>query len=237
MAYSVGAFSGEETRLLTNIFSLRELNVNAVMRARIDISCIKKGMTPKRISNRMQKARELYYPVVDKDVDDAEYFISARDFYLLPDKKRNEWEELSTFPTVFIPENTSLTKGLALMKKNLVPVALVTDEYGGITGMLKLKDIYEELIGDVNAEFEIPDWQIRKTSDKSWILNGNIPLQDIEELTDIELDEISANTLNGLFCEIREKIPAPGDSLVYKKINIKALKVDNNRIIEAELRI
>jgi len=237
MAYSVGAFSGEETRLLTNILSLRELNVNAVMRARIDISCIKKGMSPKRISNRMQKAHEQFYPVVEKDVDDADYFVSARDFYLLPEEKRHEWEELSTFPTVFIPENTSLTKGLALMKKNGVPVALVTDEYGGITGMLKLKDIYEELIGDVNAEFEIPDWQIRKTSDKSWILNGNIPLQDIEELTNIDLDEISANTLNGLFCEICDKIPAPGDSLVYKKISIKALKVDNNRIVEAELRI
>lgn len=237
MAYSVGAFSGEETRLLTNILSLRELSVNAVMRARIDIRCVKKGMTPRRISNRMQKAQEQYYPVVSKDIDDAEHFISARDFYLLPEEKREDWQELATFPAVFIPENTSLTKGLALMKKNKVPVALVADEYGGITGMLKLKDIYEELIGDVNAEFENPDWQVRKLSAKSWLLNGNIPIQDIEELTNIDLEDISANTLNGLFCEIRDKIPAPGDSVVYKKIKIKAKKVDNNRIIEAELRL
>ncbi len=237
MAYSVGAFSGEETRLMTNIFNLRELNVNAVMRARIDVSCIKKGMTPKRVSNRIQKAHNLFYPVVENDIDDAELFMSARDFYLLPAEKRKDWDKLSTFQAVYIPENTSLTKGLALMKKNRVPVALVADEYGGITGMLKLKDIYEELIGDVNAEFEIPDWQIRKISDKSWILNGNIPLQDIEELTDIELDEISTNTLNGLFCEVREKIPVQGDSIIYKRIKIKALKVDNNRIIEAELCI
>jgi len=237
MAYSVGAFSGEETKLISNIFTLRELKINSVMRARVDIISIKRGMTPRKISNKIQKSHELFYPVIDKNIDDSDKFISARDFYLTPSDKRTDWENLSTFPAIFIPENTSLTKGLALMKKNGVPAALVTDEYGGITGMLKLKDIYEELLGDVNAEFEDSDWQIRKNGKRSWILNGNIPLQEIKELTGLDYDDLPVNTLNGLFCEVYDNIPNSGDFIEYKGIKIKALKVENNRIVEAELHL
>jgi CBS domain containing-hemolysin-like protein len=237
MAYSVGAFSGEETELISNIFTLRDLKINSVMRARVDIVSIKRGMDPDKISAKIQKSHELFYPVIDKNVDDAEKFISARDFYLIPAERRTEWEDSCTFDAIFIPENTSLTKGLALMKKNSVPAALVTDEYGGITGMLKLKDIYEELLGDVNAEFEEADWQIEKIGRHSWILNGNIPLQEIEELTGVNCDELPVNTLNGLFCEVRDDIPEEGESIEYSNIRIKALKVENNRIVKAEMNI
>ncbi len=237
MANSVGAFSGEETELLSNVFELRNMNVNSVMRARVDIVSIKRGMTPEKIAESIQISHELYYPVVDENIDDAEAFISARDFYLISSDQRVEWEKLSTFAVVFIPENSTLTKALAQMKKNAVPVALVTDEYGGITGMLKLKDIYEELIGDVNSEFEDSDWKIKKTGPASWIIDGNIPLQEIEELADIKIEENQVNTLNGLFCEVSDNIPVPGESIVYKRIRIKARKVENNRIVKAELKL
>ena len=237
MAYSVGAFSGEETELISNVFNLRSMSVNSVMRARVDIVSVKKSMTPEKVADKIQKAHELFYPVVEKDVDDAEMFVSARDFYLIPPEKRSDWRNLSTFPAVFIPENTTLTKALAVMKRNSVPVALVTDEYGGITGMLKLKDIYEELIGDVNSEFEDADWQIRKTGPDTWIINGNIPLQEIEELVGFEIEERQVNTLNGLFCEVSDDIPVTGKSVVYKRVKIKAVDVENNRIVKAELQL
>ena len=237
MANSVGAFSGEETELISNIFELKNMNVNAVMRARVDIFSIKSVMNAEEVAETMQKARELFYPVIDRDIDDAELFISARDFYLIPQKKRSDWKKLSTFDAVFIPENTTLTKALAQMKKNEVPVALVTDEYGGITGMLKLKDIYEELMGDVNSEFEDSDWKVRKIAPLTWIIDGNIPLQEIEELLDVKIEESQVNTLNGLFCEVSDNIPLPGKVVIYNRIRIKALRVENNRIVKAELKL
>ena len=238
MANSVGAFSGEETELISNIFELRNMNVNAVMRARVDIVAIKSEMSAQAVAEKMQQSRELYYPVIKRDIDDAEIFVSTRDFYLLPQNKRSKWQRLSTFTAAFIPENTTLTKALALMKKNEVPVALVTDEYGGITGMLKLKDIYEELIGDVNSEFEDSDWKVKKIAPLTWIIDGNIPLQEIEELLDLKIDENQVNTLNGLFCEVSDNIPIPGEFIIYnKRIRIKALRVENNRIVKAELKL
>jgi CBS domain containing-hemolysin-like protein len=162
--------------------------------------------------------------------------MSARDFYLLTGEERREWQKKASFDAVCIPENTSLTKALAEMKKGEVPVALVIDEYGGATGVLKLKDIYEELIGDVNSEFEIPYWQVRKTGKNSWILSGNVPIQDIEEITNTEIEDITTKTLTGLFCEVSGKMPETGDTAVYKNLIIKVLQVTDNRIVSAELK-
>ena len=237
MACSVGAFSGDETELMSDVFTLRELKVNAVMRGRVDLITVKKGDSHRRIASLIRKKREFFYPVRGNNIDDSKMFLSARDFFMLPRERRSSWEDEATFDALFIPENATLTKALSMMKHHSVPAALVVDEYGGVTGMIKLNDIYEELLGDVKSEFERPDWQIKRLAENRWICSGNIPLQDIEELTGIDIEGVVANTLNGLFCEISGKIPAEGDSIVYQRFYIKALRVDSNRIVEAELSL
>lgn len=237
MAYAIGAFSDSETKLLNNIFDLRKQKVGSVMKSRVDIKCVKEKLSTHKLANMIQKNRELYYPVIKKDLDDAESFLSARDFYLIIPEERNLWPENATFKAVYIPESTSLTKALALMKKHDVPVALVVDEYGGVTGSIKLNDIYEELVGDIRAEFEMPDWQIRKINENTWLLSGQITLEDITEMTGVKFEDTPLNTLNGLFYEIREEVPETGSVLHLKGARIKALKVINNRILEAELKL
>ena len=237
MAYTIGAFSDKETELLGNIFSLRDNSVGRIMRSRVDVKCVKVKYSLQKIAVAIQKNRKLYYPVINKDLDDAECFLSARDFYLTSLEKRDKWMENSTFKAIYIPESTTLTKALREMKKNKVPVALVVDEYGGVTGSVKLKDIYEELVGDINTEFSLPAWQIRKTSESSWLLSGQIILQDISEMTGVEFEDTPLNTLNGLFYEHLEQVPKIGSVLNLKGVSIKALRVKNNRIIEAELKV
>lgn len=237
MAYAVGAFSDDETQLLGNIFSLRESSVGLIMKSRVDVECIKAKVTPQKVATMIQKERELYYPVIDKDLDDAETFLSARDFYLTSLNQREKWTDNATFKAIYIPESTSLTKALGELKKHKVPVALVVDEYGGVTGSVQLKDIYEELFGDIRTEFEQPDWQIRKKDESTWLLSGQITLQDITEMTGVEFEDTPLNTLNGLFYEIHEKVPRRGSVINLKGVKIKALKVKNNRIIEAEMKL
>lgn len=237
MAYAVGAFTDEETALLGNIFNLRECSVGIVMKSRVDVKCMKAKLTAQKVSAMIQKERELYYPVIKEDLDDSVSFLSARDFYLTSVNQREKWTENATFKAIYIPESTSLTKALGEMKEHQVPVALVVDEYGGVTGSIKLKDIFEELVGDISAEYELLDWQIRKTGDSAWLLSGQITLQDITEMTGVEFEETPLNTLNGLFYEIHEKVPKRGSILNLKGARIKALKVKNNRIIEAELKL
>jgi len=237
MASAIGAFSDEETQLLSNIFALRENNVNRIMTSRVDIQCINHKTPHTELTSFIQKTRELYYPVMNKDLDDAESFLSVRDFYLTPINQREGWKTNATFKAIYIPEGTSLTKAFREMKKNKVPVALAVDEYGGVTGSITLKDIYAELIGNINTEFEQPDWQIKKTGKNKWLLSGQMTLQDINEITGVSFEDTPLNTLNGLFYKTHKTLPQPGSILTINGARIKALKIQNNRIIEAELKI
>ena len=237
MAYAIGAFSESETELMNNIFSLRKKNVAKILRDRVNIQCINKNSQIAEIAKIIQESRQAYYPVIDKDIDDSVEFLSARDFYLIPADAREKKLTSAMFSAVFIPENTSLTKALRELKKQKVPTAIAVDEYGGVSGIIYAKDIYRELLGVSDREFEKEKWHIKKTAPGCWILSGHITIDELRSITSIKLPETEANTLNGLFHEINENIPEKGSKIDLDNICIEVLKVEHNTIIEAILSI
>jgi CBS domain containing-hemolysin-like protein len=237
IANSAGAFTGEESHLLEGVFSLRKKIVSSIMTPRVDIKTVSVNDSPSELNSKIQEARDIYLPVVTKDLDDAVDFLSARDFYLTPEKQRTSWRKNAVFKAHFIPESTILTKALFEMKKHKIPVALAVDEFGGVTGEIRTKDIYNEIFGRINSEFEVPDWQVRKTGDNRWIFSGQMTLSDIEDITGIKFPDSSMNTLNALFYEHQEKVPDEGSCININGVKIRALKVKNNRIVEAELSL
>ncbi|MBN1864622.1 MAG: HlyC/CorC family transporter [Victivallales bacterium] len=237
MGLSIGAFSGSETEMLHNILLMRKSSVSSIMRPRVDIKCVKKSMSARKISTFIAKRKEHYYPVVSADVDDAVSFLSAKDFFLLPRDHRGKWLREAIFTAVFIPENASLTRTLAEMNSKRVPAALVVDEFGGVTGYVTAKSIYCSLIGEIRSEHESQDWQIRQVSDGKWLISGMVSLKGVQEVTGVEFNGVLANTLNGLFQELNEDIPKVGDIFSFGNCSIHIIEVDANRIFKAELML
>ena len=237
MANSIGAFSSRETHLLAGVFSLREKQVALVMKPRVDIKIVSQKDSEEEINRTIQSIKEIYIPVVEEDLDDAEKFLSARDFYLTPQPQRKNWLKYATFKVHFIPEHTTLTKALREMKKHKIPIALVVDEFGGVVGDIRIKDIYKEIFGNIAEEFETPDWQVKKVSDTKWVFSGQMTLSDIEKITKVKFPDNSLNTLNALFYEKLEKVPEKGYVININNMKIRALKVKNNRIVEVELSL
>jgi len=237
IANNAGAFSQQETNLLEALFSLREAKVSSIMTPRVDIQTVSECDNDTAVEKIIKKSQDIYLPVVHDDLDDAEDFLSARDFYLTPQGQRGTWRKNAVFKAHFIPETTTLTKALREMKKFKLSVALTVDEYGGVTGEIRTKNIYREIFGNINSEFELPDWQVRRLGPDRWIFSGQMTLSDIAEITGIEFPNSSLNTLNALFYENQEKIPEEGAALIINNLRIRALKVRNNRIVEAELKV
>jgi len=235
IANSAGAFTLEETHLLDGVFSLRKKKVSAIMTPRVDIETVSVEDSASEVDLIIQKTRDIYLPVVTTDLDDAVDLLSARDFYLTPKKQRSAWRKNAVFKAHFIPESTILTKALFEMKRQKIPIALTVDEFGGVTGEIRTKDIYNEIFGRINSEFEVPDWQVRKTGKRKWIFSGQMTLSDIENITSIKFPDSTLNTLNALFYDNQEKVPEEGNCININGVKIRALKVQNNRIVEAEL--
>lgn len=238
MAYSIGAFSDKEAALFNKIFSLRESKVSKIVKGRIDLSCVRYDMSATEILSIITEKCEQFYPVIRKTIDDAEAFLSSKDFFAIPEKERDNWQNSPCIlPAVFIPENSSLTTLLTILKGHPNPIAFAVDEYGGITGVLNLENIYEEIVGEIEDEYDVPEWQIKKTGTDSWKLNGQIPLDDLKELINWSCTETEANTLNGLFSEKLDRIPVSGDKITLNGVELTVLAVSQNRVNEAEIKL
>lgn len=232
-AYAGGAFSDQETRLMSSAFALREKIAAEVMTARIDIRTVRKTDPAEKVIKIIRKNRCHYLPVIESDIDDAEHLLASKDFFILSDTDRQNWKDSPTclVPAVFIPENASLTKTLATLRRNSASTALVTDEYGGVSGMVTIEDIYEEMVGEIEDEHEIPDWEVRQTGKNTWELDGMMPLFLLEDIADWKVPEdIEANTLNGMFCEKLDRLPVMGDEIEIDGLKLSAMAVQKKRV-------
>lgn len=232
IAGNTGTLSQKEINLLRNALTLREKTVSKVMMQRTNILTINKNDDYKTIKNLIKKTQQKYFPIVENDIDDANEMILSKRFLSIPKAEQKNWVHTDIIQKVcFIPENTILTKGLATMKNKKMKVALVTDEYGGIQGIIDLEDIYEELVGEIEDEYDTPDWNIKEIKDNEWFINGSIPLFMLENLLKIKIIENNNNhTLNGLFSEKLGRISTLGDSLQINNILITVTKSKNNMV-------
>ena len=128
MAQLVGAFSGEETELISTALLMRERDVTSVMTSRVDIATVRKDASLDDVLKTIRETRELFYPVVGDDMDDCDSLLAARDFFLLREDERVDWLDKAVIPALFLPENASLTQAIRGMRERQPPVALVADE-------------------------------------------------------------------------------------------------------------
>jgi putative hemolysin len=137
---------------------------------------------------------------------------------------------LALRPPQFVPENQSVYSTLALFKKTRIKYGMVTDEFGGIQGIVTLNDILEALIGqvlDVDEEVEI-----KERSDGSWLVDGQYSFYDFLAFYDMEYlyADNDYNTLSGLILNELERVPKTGDKLVWKNFEFEIIDMDKVRI-------
>ena len=236
MSVAAGAFSQPERKLLESVFELRQLIAEEVMSPRVDLAPLREKTLPEDIAKRIKEKKQEFYPIIKKDIDDSELLLSAKDFFLTPVEKRNEWKKNSTFPAILIPANVSLTQVLKTLRKEKVPAALVVDEYGRSTGMISVRDIYTQLTGEVETIYDQAEYSLEEADDNAWIIKGMIPLFELEEAFNIEIPEkYESNGLNGLFGEILGRLPLVGDYLEIDAIKITVQKVLHRRAIKMKV--
>ncbi len=239
IALARGAFSGEETELLGDAFSLIEQTVAEAMTPRVEIVTVQRDTDGGKLGKIIRKAGMPFLPVVDEDLDDTQFLLSAKDFFMLDENERKDWIKSDcVFKAIFVPENSTLTKALATLRNNATTVGLAVDEYGGVSGIITIEDIYEEMVGDIEDEHETPQWEIRQTGKNTWLFDGMITLSDLEKILDWDFPEdIEAFTLNGLFSEKLDRIPEDGDKIKVDGIEFHAEEVVKMRVKRVFARI
>jgi CBS domain containing-hemolysin-like protein len=141
-------------------------------------------------------------------------------------------------PVLAVPESAGLHRVLAELRSSSSPMAIVADEHGATAGVLTIEDLLEELVGEIEDEFdpELAEGAVELGSDH-WLVPGDLRLHEIERETDLVLPEGPYDTVAGLMMDQLGRIPVEGDRVTVAGVDIRVVAMERRRVVTVELRL
>lgn len=227
-----GVIEEIEHDMVESIFRLGNRRVNILMIPRMDIEWIDVNISAENLRKQLDTSPHSRFPVCDKELDEVIGLITTKD--ILNQMIAGVALDLKAImkPPLFVPENMRIVQLLEIYKKTPDHIALVTDEYGGIQGLITLHDVLESIVGDVPSGTMLPETQIIQRKDGSWLVDGMLPIDEFKEQFDIDTlpEEENYRTLGGFCMRQIASIPRVGDTFNWQTFRFKIVKMDGRRV-------
>jgi len=232
-----GVIQEHEREMIHSIFEFGDLRVRDVMIPRVDMNALKHTAKMSDALKMVVETGHSRIPVYGKDRDNIVGLIYAKDLLdRLSDENVNEMPLNDLIREVeFVPEEMALSKLFNDMKRKKNHFAIVADEYGGTAGLVTIEDVLEEIVGEIEDEFDQEE-PLAREEKGVWIVEGKLNLHDLEDLVDVEFPENGADTVGGLIYMQLGRIPDEGNQIEMSGLIFKIHKVENQRITEIEIR-
>ena len=227
--------SSEEKKIFKGIISFGSIEVKQVMKPRIDVFSVSKTMSYTDLIKQVRENRYSRIPVFDETIDNVTGVIYLKDLFPYLNQKNFDWTTLVREP-YFIPENKKLDDLLKEFQKLKNHMAIVVDEYGGNSGIITLNDIVEEIVGEINDEFNQDDIVYNKIDNNTFVFEGKVNLTDLYRILKIKDNKIfekikgDSETLGGFLLEQIGFFPKKNFKLKLKGIEFKIVEVNRKRI-------
>ncbi|MFT6895086.1 MAG: putative hemolysin [Algoriphagus sp.] len=233
----------EEKDILRGIVNFGTLTVKQVMQSRMDITAIDVEIDFHELMDRINKSGYSRIPVYEETIDNILGILYIKD--LLPFIEKDEdfaWKELIR-KSFFVPENKKVDTLLKDFQQKRVHMAIVVDEYGGTSGLVTLEDLIEEIIGEINDEFDDrDDFFFQEIDPSTYIFEGKVSLNDFCKRLELDIqifDDVKgeSESLGGLLLEINSKLPKNGAKIVFENFEFTVLAVDLRKIKKVKVHL
>ena len=203
--------------------------VREVMVPRIDMVTLPADLPIRESLEQMLASRHSRIPVIADDVDDIVGIVYLRDvsgFVLRrPDEAEVKPVTRIAKPALFVPELQRADSLLRQMQREAKHLAIVVDEYGGVSGLVTLEDLIEELLGEINDEHDREQPEVQPQSDGAYLVTARLGVEELGELFDIELEDDEVDTVGGLLAKELGRLPDEGDTVAVSGIELEAVSV------------
>lgn len=228
LSEAAGEIDPTEREILVSLFDLADKPIRDVMTPRIGVIALEMGATADEARKAVAEFGHSRFPVVAPGgtLDDVVGILYAKDLL------RRHAETIDTFSRepVFIPESTSILSALQQMRRRKVSFVLVVDEHGGVDGVITVKDLIAELVGEIQDEYDPDHPTIEKLGDRIWIVDGRVSPEDVSEEIGVDLPDGPYSSMGGLYLAHAGQIPRAGDHLMVEGVNLSVVRMDKLRI-------
>lgn len=234
--------SEEEKDILRGIVNFSNIQVKQVMRSRTEIIAIDINDDFHKVMDKVNKCKLSRIPVFKDNIDQLEGILHVKD--LLPFISNNEkftWTILLR-KIYYIPESKMIDDLLKDFQEKRVHIAIVVDEYGGTSGLITLEDVVEEIVGEINDEFDSTELEFEQVADNIYNFEGKTSLTDMIKTLDLKLDVFDQvkgenESIGGLILELNSSMPHVKDVISFQNYDFKILSVNQRRIKKIQLII
>lgn len=217
-----GTIDHEEREFIQNVFEFDDLTADDLLTHRTDVNMLDMEDSMEVWKETIYNSRHTLYPVCDGSADKIVGILNAKDYFRLEDKSRENVMENAVSPAYFVPDTVKADVLFRNMKKSRHALAVVLDEYGGMTGIVTINDLVEQLVGDLGDDELEEETLIEKMGEGTWRVHGSTPLDELSEALGIVLPTEDYDTLNGLIFNALGSIPEDGTDI---EVEVAGLKV------------
>ena len=220
----------EEKNMIKGIVELSETTVKEVMIPRIDVVFVSMDMPLEEMLKVVTESCHSRFPAYKDTIDNVVGVLYVKDLLRVIVTKQNIDMAEIIKPPYFIPESKKINSLLHEFKKRKMHIAIAVDEYGGVSGIVSLEDIIEEIVGDIQDEFDQEEEDIIKIDENTYFCDTRAYIEDINEQLGLELSNEDYDTLGGFVFDLFGKIPAEYEKVTYEGINFIVQSMEGNKI-------
>ncbi len=230
-----GILEAEEEQMINAVIELGSRRLHEVMIPRIDIVGLPVTATFAEAVDAIVSEGHSRIPIYEESIDEVVGILYAKDLLRILQQPQDRWPEMRTIlrPPVFVPESMSIDDLLHEFQRRKVHLAIVLDEYGGTAGLATIEDLLEEIVGEIQDEYDTEEPMVVRLSDDEARIDGRADVGDLAETFGIEIeleDEDEYDTVGGLVFHRLGDVPRPGDEVRVDGLTITVESVDGRRV-------
>ena len=234
---------GDNKDMLEGILKFGDTTASEVMTPRVDVTGLDVDDDFAEVMKVVIESGFARLPVYENSMDNIKGVLYSRDLlpYIGRTKEEFEWQKLMREP-YFVPESRMIDDLLEDFRSRRVHLAIVVDEFGGTQGIVTLEDVLEEIVGDIDDEYDVEEKNYRRLPDDTYIFEGKTLLNDFFRVTDLDEADYSSvtedcETLAGMLLAIKGDFPKEKESIVYGRCRFLILSIHQHRIVNVRVKV
>jgi CBS domain containing-hemolysin-like protein len=233
-----GQLDAAEKAMLSAVFMFGEHKAHQVMTHRTRVEAYPLDVSEAELLTRLSQSRFSRFPIYEETLDNVVGILHLKDLVRQQIHRPGQFNLRALMRRApVVPEYADAESVLASLKRLQLHMAIVIDEYGGMAGIVTLEDLVEEVVGEVQDEFDQEIPLIRQVGPREYLVRGDFPLEDLEELSTLGEDLPEVNSVGGLIVVLLDRMPRSGDHVTYAGIEFTAETVVNRAVQTARVRL
>ena len=230
-----GVIEELEKQIIHNVLEFTDSVVHEVMVPRVDMIGVDKNATTADVINTIKESGHSRIPVFEDDIDNIIGIIYAKDILTYAKEEKELKINEIMRPVHFVPETKKIVELLAEMQKLKVHIAIALDEYGGTSGLVTVEDLLEEIVGEIQDEYDQELPKIVKIDENNFLIGGGADIEEVIEVTGLPVAEGEFDTMGGFVFSYIGRVPKQGEEFEINDYRITVTSVIGKRIAQVKL--